>query len=81
MGNLTFLWALYLDTPTANKWHLIKQHRNSLLAKCDWTQLLDNSLTAEQRAAWADYRQSLRDLPQTYEIPDDVILPEPPNNG
>jgi hypothetical protein len=34
--------------------------RNQLLTECDWTQLSD--ISTETKAAWAEYRQSLRDI-------------------
>jgi len=34
-----------------------------LLSSSDWTQVPDSPLTTEQKAAWATYRQALRDLP------------------
>lgn len=40
--------------------------RGKMLSLSDWTQAADSPLTAEQRAAWATYRQSLRDLPSVY---------------
>lgn len=40
--------------------------RGRLLSACDWTQAADSPLTPEQRAAWATYRQALRDLPANY---------------
>lgn len=39
--------------------------RDRLLTASDWTQLPDAPLTDAQRAAWAAYRQALRDLPAT----------------
>ena len=44
----------------------IRDHRNLLLSQSDWTQLSDNGLTDAQKEQWRTYRQSLRDLPQTY---------------
>jgi hypothetical protein len=41
----------------------VRNQRNQLLAQSDWTQMADSPLTAEQKAAWAVYRQQLRDLP------------------
>jgi hypothetical protein len=35
------------------------------LASSDWTQLPDVDLTVEQKQAWADYRQQLRDIMST----------------
>lgn len=42
-----------------------RKRRNAKLAECDWTQMPDAPLTAEQKAAWAEYRQALRDVPAT----------------
>ena len=43
------------------------RHVRDLLMGCtDWTQAVDSPLTEAQRAAWATYRQSLRDLPSVY---------------
>jgi hypothetical protein len=43
----------------------IRSKRDSLLFESDWTQLADSPLTPESKAAWANYRQSLRNLPAT----------------
>jgi hypothetical protein len=52
--------------------------RNKLLLESDWTQLPDAVLTPEERAAWQAYRQLLRDIPQDYANPGNVIFPERP---
>ena len=59
-------------------WIGVRGKRNLLLAQTDWTQLPDAPLTEEQKQSWADYRQQLRDLPQTFENAKDVIYPEEP---
>ena len=41
------------------KWAEVRDIRNELLAACDWTQLADAPVDA---AAWATYRQALRDI-------------------
>jgi len=38
--------------------------RNAILGHTDWTQIQDNGLSEETRAAWRTYRQQLRDLPE-----------------
>lgn len=43
---------------------LMRATRDSLLTACDWTQLSDCQLTAQQVTDYATYRQSLRDMPQ-----------------
>jgi len=55
--------------------HRVRTERNSRLFACDWTQLADSSVNKE---AWADYRQSLRDIPQQESFPWNVIWPANP---
>lgn len=43
----------------------IRATRDSKLAECDWTQMPDSALSTEQKAAWATYRQALRDFPSS----------------
>ena len=64
--------------PVAYKWNIIRTYRDKKLAESDWTQLGDAPLTAERKDVMTQYRQALRDLPQDYEDPDDVIIPEKP---
>lgn len=59
-------------------WEGVRPKRNVLLAQSDWTQLPDAPLTNEQKQAWAEYRQALRDLPATFATAEDVVYPEPP---
>lgn len=56
----------------------MRRIRNRLLTESDWTQMPDAPLDDETRAAWAVYRQALRDIPQTTDEPDDVIWPAQP---
>ena len=56
----------------------VRAQRNSLLTLCDWTQLPNAPLTAEQKQAWAEYRQALRDVPEQAGFPDAVIWPSTP---
>jgi len=41
----------------------LRHRRDALLAQTDWTQVNDAPLSSEQKAAYASYRQALRDLP------------------
>jgi hypothetical protein len=52
--------------------------RKQLLNDSDWTQIQNNPLTAEQQAAWATYRQELRDITTQSGYPFNVIWPTPP---
>ena len=60
--------------------HNIRRVRNQLLAACDWTQMPDAPVTPEVRAAWAAYRQALRDVTNGVTDPDQIIWPERPDN-
>ena len=54
----------------------VRQQRNSLLAESDWTQLADAPV---DQAAWATYRQALRDVPAQVGFPEAVVWPVAPN--
>lgn len=56
----------------------VKGSRNTLLNASDWTQIPNNALTAEQQAAWATYRQELRDITQQSGYPFNVVWPVAP---
>lgn len=53
----------------------VRDERAALLKACDWTQLPDASVNA---AAWAVYRQALRDVPQQPGFPWSVTWPSQP---
>ena len=60
-----------------NEWLIerMRAHRNRLLAASDWTQLLDAQC---DKAAWATYRQALRDFPATWKPAETANFPETP---
>jgi hypothetical protein len=60
------------------RWDLVRNKRNKLLTACDWTQLADSPLDTGQKAAWASYRQQLRNIPQQSVEPENVIWPTQP---
>jgi hypothetical protein len=53
----------------------VRNQRNNLISASDWTQLADSPA---DKAAWATYRQALRDIPQQEGFPLNVIWPTPP---
>jgi len=65
------------DTPEAFQ-RAMRWQRDAWLAASDWTQTLDAPLTDEQRAAWAVYRQALRDAPDNWEPAPTWDAPDPP---
>jgi hypothetical protein len=53
-----------------------REKRNTLLSECDWTRLDDANT---DKAAWATYRQALRDVPQQPGFPDNIVWPTKPS--
>ncbi|WP_254913682.1 tail fiber assembly protein [Sphingobium sp. Z007] len=60
-------------------WAQLRMERDARLARSDWTQLADVPLAPDQREAWSQYRQALRDLPEQADGDPSVIAwpPEP----
>jgi len=63
------------DATNEQKWEQIKLWRNAQLATSDWTQLPDAPV---DKAAWATYRQALRDLPAQGGPADEAEFPVAP---
>lgn len=63
------------DATNEHKWEQIKLWRNAKLAQSDWTQLPDAPVN---QAAWATYRQALRDLPAQGGLADEAVFPNAP---
>lgn len=53
----------------------VRAKRDSLLAASDWTQVADAPV---DQAAWAAYRQALRDIPSQEGFPVSVVWPNKP---
>ncbi|MDC0117578.1 phage tail assembly chaperone [Flavobacteriaceae bacterium] len=60
----------------AKAWSDLTLNRNELLQASDWTQVSDAPV---DHAAWAVYRQELRDLPANTEDPRNPVWPTRPN--
>lgn len=56
-------------------WARLRHRRDTLLVASDWTQVAD---AACDKAAWAEYRQALRDLPANTTDPREAVWPTPP---
>lgn len=52
-----------------------RSQRDTLLTQTDWTQVADAPV---DKAAWAAYRQALRNIPQQASFPISIIWPEKP---
>ena len=64
-----------IDANTAQQAAAVRADRNARLAATDWTQIADS--TAD-KAAWATYRQALRDVPSQAGFPQSVTWPQEP---
>lgn len=62
------------------EWIRVRNIRDQKLVLSDVYALSDRwaALTSEEQAAWTTYRQELRDIPQTYSDPADVVWPVEP---
>lgn len=82
-------WNSSLQQPTAEEiasvddslpdfvaWDILRKERNSHLGATDWTQMPD--APADGKAAWATYRQALRDLPANTPDPSNPTWPTSP---
>ena len=67
-------WA---ENPEAIK-DSLRPERNRLLAESDWTQLNDSPVAEDKLAAWAAYRQDLRDLTNDIDENGEVEFPVAP---
>lgn len=64
---------------TAQKWARVREKRNAYLLDSDLCAIDDCKMTGTAKQAWKDYRQLLRDIPQTYAAnPDTVVWPAKP---
>jgi hypothetical protein len=75
MTNPTFL--LHNETSIPNDYYFerLRNWRNAELKACDWTQLPD---AVCDKAAWAIYREALRDLPNQATDPSKLVFPIKP---
>jgi hypothetical protein len=64
------------NVPNEHLFERIRNWRNAELLACDWTQVADS--TAD-KAAWAEYRQALRDLPASNKDPKKIKFPSRPS--
>jgi len=63
--------------PPAPTWEQIRAQRDGLLKDSDWSAFPD-ATPKPSKEAWLDYRKALRDLPQTFSSPEEVVWPTKP---
>jgi hypothetical protein len=66
-----------LEKETEQKWEEVRNKRNQLLNESDFLLLLDrwNTFSTEKQNEILSYRQTLRDLPQNFQNPDEIVWP------
>jgi hypothetical protein len=69
---------VFPDATNEQKWDQIRNWRNFELAKSDWTQVADSPV---DKAAWATYRQALRDLPAQDGLAEEAVFPAQPGGN
>ena len=74
---LTLKAKLWREQPETVR-ELLRPERDRLLAESDWTQLNDTTISEDKLAAWAAYRQDLRDLTDEIDENGEVDFPEKP---
>ena len=65
-----------VNQKSERKWSGVRAQRDQLLSQSDWTQVAD---APGDKAAWATYRQALRDLPASGSDPDALTWPTSPD--
>jgi hypothetical protein len=77
----TTLWADFESMGAVlsddEKWGMVRDFRSRALFHCDWTMLKDAPV-GNRDGEWRVYRQTLRDIPEMYATPNEVIFPTPP---
>ncbi len=63
--------------PPAPAWEQIRAQRNNLLTASDWS-VASDATPKPSKEAWLTYRQALRDIPQTFSTPEEVVWPNKP---
>ena len=76
MSNFLDKWNDWADISDSLYFTRLRNWRNDELARTDWTQVADAPV---DKAAWATYRQTLRDLPASNTDPRKIELPSEPN--
>lgn len=57
---------------------IVRSERNKKLNATDWAVLPDSPLSDEKKQQYQNYRQALRDLPQTLSTVEDLVWPVQP---
>ncbi len=67
-----------IDSYDVDLFARIREYRNKLLNDSDWALVSDTPLTESEVTDLKAWRTSLRDLPESQENPDDIVIPDCP---
>jgi hypothetical protein len=67
-GTIEQTWIITEISPAEKYRRWIHGQRMHRLVTSDWTQLSDSPLSADDKQAWATYRQKLRDITDTIDL-------------
>ncbi len=67
-----------IDSYDVDLFARIREYRNKLLNDSDWALVSDTPLTESELTDLKAWRTSLRDLPESQENPDDIVIPDCP---
>lgn len=82
-GNWTWVYIVVdwseeqIEEATTKQWGSVRTERDVRLQNSDWSQLPDVPLTEDQKIAWVEYRQALRDVTNQTD-PFDIVWPVKP---
>ena len=62
----------HLSSVETEEMSVFRQMRNQKLLESDWTQGIDSPLDSSKKTEWQTYRQSLRDITNSYQSVDDA---------
>jgi hypothetical protein len=71
-------WSLG-EQDLTEAWAYLKSIRNEKLSACDWTMIPDADIDVIKKSEWLNYRQQLRDVPQNFDKPQNVVWPVKPS--
>ncbi len=78
IGELGIPEKVFAEALSEQNWDEIRKERDLRIRETDWTQVSDAPLPESKKSEFTAYRQTLRDIPQTYINPEDVVWPEKP---
>lgn len=77
----------YATDASTITWEKIRKKRSELFKETEWIKFrhrdqkeanIQTTLTEEQYQEWLDYWQALRDLPNNFQNPEEVVWPDKP---